>query len=674
MTTSVTAANYAIKTEPHRSFPITDFKEGLFLAREPWMSPANAFRRVENARAFRGQIVKRGGFSRFAELTGDASDTRIINTAVYPDSTSADLNHTGRLTEFKMALDAERPIPESVRFDDNSGVAGATIYARLTAESWFDEGGFKGWRYEVVAEGTSTLIGYAAYYTNQTEVFVAYVFWDLHPDFDAVSADEGYISYRLPAGTEIVGLFNFRNGTNEYVLACDPDYVYRYDLTAKYYKRQGFDGSFAGPFTGGSQDYFWFWQVDDYVVMTNNVDPVCKWDPNLSAADSVVEMDTDWSTPGTNALDTALIVVSFAGRLVYLNTVESTTRYPTRARWTEAGSATTWRSPFDFSDAPRDKGEIVTAEFIGERLFVGFEKGWMELVRRPGDDIQAFEWRPVISRFGAVSKLSTIQDSERLLSRSATSMQLVDPNGQTYLDVQIPDLVLDFSTKYSERCATIRSELDRSFWWTYVSQEATKPSNILCAVYDEENRLSWSQYDLAFNVFSVFEQDGVTTWNALGPRTLNSYAGQTANSLGAGSEGRAQVIGGQSSGFVYRFDGSTRDGYYDEQTRITMTLDTQKLMPFPGQRAHFGWLDLFVDLSQSAQVRIFFYADESNTPYLNKTVTLAPVAASGKAYKRITVGRTALLHRFKIETLDDQPLAFDAFVPWFRPAGRVRQF
>jgi hypothetical protein len=125
---------------------------------------------------------------------------------------------------------------------------------------------------------------------------------------------------------------------------------------------------------------------------------------------------------------------------------------------------------------------------------------------------------------------------------------------------------------------------------------------------------------------------------------------------------------------VYRFDGSTTDGYNAEQERITMTLDTQKLMPFPGQRAHFGWLDLFVELTASAQVRIYFYADESGTPYLNKTVTLTPVSASGKAYKRITVGRTALLHRFKIETLDDQPLAFDAFVPWFRPAGRVRQF
>lgn len=665
---SITARNYAVTSEPHKAFPIADFQNALFLAREPWMSPANAFRRVENAKAFRGQIVKRDGFDIFAELAAGTSDTRVIKT-------SASGSGVNRSSLFSLSL-ANRPVPESVRFDDNSGVAAALIYATLAnrrQHTVFTDN--DAWLWDVVAEGTSTVIGTAVLIlVGVSAGWQANVYWHTHPDFSAQSADEGYVSYRVNAQSEIVGLYRFKTGSGDYSIACDPDYVYRYNLTTEYYQRQGFDGSFAGPFTGTNSDYFWFWPVDGYVVMTNNVDPVCKWDPALAAADSVVEMDTDWTTPGTNALDTCLLVVAFAGRLVYLNTLESTTRYPTRARWTEAGSASSFRSPLDYADAPLDKGAIVTAQFIGERLFVGFELGWMELVRRPGDEIQAFEWRPHISRFGAVSKLSTIQDSERLLSRSATSMQAVDPNGQTYLDVQIPDLVLDFSVQYKGLCAGTRSEIDRSFLWTYTSREDSKPGNVLCAVYDEKGMLAWSQYAMSFNVFSDFEQEGVLTWDDLAPGVLDSFVAGPLDSYGGGSDGKARIIAGQSKGMVYILGRSTTDVYHDGIESIEMLLETQNLQFFPGQRAHFGWLDLFVETSLDAEIRLTFYADENATPYLTKTVTLSPTVSSGKVRKRVSVGRTATFHRFKIETLDDQPIAIDGLEPYCRPAGRARNF
>lgn len=659
--------------QPHQPFPIADFSQALFLAREPWRSPENTFRVMQNARAFRGQIVKRGGYSLFAEL-----GNTLVRSVAHSFTTTllGDLYHV-----YNTSPDTERPVAESVVFTANCGPAAALRTAKLANFRWADSIPLlsvpaKVWFWDVV-DTANNVIG-AAYFDASVipfpGQFQAYVGWDQHVGY-AIAPTVTTIGYTPNPETDLVGLFRFTTRGSDYFIACDPDFVYAYNLSTRFYEQQGFGGTgFAGPFTGSSSDYFWFQQVDDYAVLTNNKDPVCKWDPLLPEADSVVEMPTDWVTPGTNELDTARIVVSFRGRLIYINTVEGGTRYNTRMRWTAAGTATGWRSAADFSDAPKDLGDAVTAKFIGERCFVSFEKGWMEIVRRPGDDQLAFEWAPVISRFGTVSSFAVIRDNERLIARSDTTMQAIDPNGQTYIDVQIPDLLLSLSTRYRDRCVAVRSELDRSLLWTTVSRAATMPDGALVAVYDEENKLSWSQYVFPFNVFSTFDKQDAVTWNQLGPSTWNYYAGQTWNQLGAGSQGTEFLIGGQSRGNIYRFDARINDNNFNGPLTIPVILETANLFPIPGRRAHFGWLDLLLDVQAPTVLLISFFEDEDGPPYLAKNVTVNPSTNSGKAYVRVSVQKNALFHRFKIETTDDVPIAFDAFIPWFRDGGRVRQF
>lgn len=672
---SITGRKYQSPTK-HEAFPIADFSQALFLAREPWRSPENAFRTVQNARAFRGQIVKRGGYSMFAEIG------RTSNSAAVIPSSDPTIGGVVYLLYDTQGPQTDRPIAASVRFVADIGTAHANEYAYLANLRWASTIPIvgtvvDGWIWDVV-DSSNVVIGVAKLDPTlpaAVQRFQAWIDWTSHTNYVVAPAGTTVFEYTPNPETEIVGLFRFTTKGNDYFIACDPDYVYLYDLTARYYKDQGFAATgFAGPFTGSNTDYFWYQQVDDYVVMTNNVDPVCKWDPALPTADSVKEMPTDWVTPGTNELDTARIVVMFRGRLIYINTVENTTRYNTRMRWTAAGTATGWRSPSDYSDAPKDLGDAIDAKFIGERCFVAFEKGWMEIVRRPGDDQLAFEWAPVISRFGAVSSFATVRDNERLISRSDTTMQSIDPNGQTYIDVQIPDLLLSLSTRYRAYCTAIRSELDRSLLWTTVSRAAAKPDGALVAVYDEENKLSWSQYVFPFNYFSTFDKQDAKTWNQLGPSTWNYYAGQTWNQLGAGSQGTESLIGGQSRGTIYQFDSRINDNNISSPQTISVVLETEKLMPIPGRRSHFGWLDIFADVQDACPFRISFYADEDVAPYFVRDVTITPASAAGKAYARVSVQRSAMLHRFKIESLDDTPFAFDAFVPWFRDGGRVRPF
>lgn len=672
---TIKASKHATQTQPHQAFPIANFENALFLAREPWLAPKDAFVDVQDVRAFRGQLVKRGGISMFAELGYASSSTSTGPTGI---GVYGGLNYYF----YDCSVGTTRPIWEVVRLVIDSGVAHANIFAYLANMRWATTIPIvgtvvDGWVWDVVDEDNK-VIGVAKLDPTMPAVsgrFRVWVAWIEHTDYAVAPIGTGAFEYTPIDEDEVVGLTRFDNQANEYFLACTPDYAYRYDMTDKYYKRQGFGATgFAGPFTGGNTDYFWFWQVDDYIVMTNNVDPVCKWDPVLAVADSVLEMPTDWVTPGTNEMDTAKLVVAFRGRLIYINTLEGSTRFHTRMRWTDAGTATGWRSASDYSDAPKDLGEARTCEFIGDRLFVGFHHGWMEIVRRPGDDELAFEWQPVISRFGAVSALSTIKDNERLLSRSETTMQSLDPNGQVYVDVQIPDLLLSLSTPYMGLCASTRDELERTFLWTAASRSALRPDQMIAAVYDEKNALSWALYNMPANVFSTFDKQGALTWNQLGPLTWNQYAGQTWNQLGAGSQGTERVIIGYDRGTVYVKEGSVQDYYISGPARIDLVLETQKLAPIPGQRTHFGWLDLFIDAPMALGLRVSFYADENTAPYLVQTLALAPASGSVKIYTRIPVGRTASFHKFKIESLDDTPFAFDAFVPWFRPAGRLRKF
>jgi hypothetical protein len=409
-------------------------------------------------------------------------------------------------------------------------------------------------------------------------------------------------------------------------------------------------------------------------VFTNGVDPVCKWDPTVSSTVSIDEMDTDFTTPGTNAIDTALMVIRFGGRLVYLNTTESATRFPRRARFTAAGSFQSWDSDLDFTDAPAEMGDMVTGQFIGERFFAGFETGWMELVST-NDSNQPLVWRPFISRFGAVSKLSTIQDNERLISRSKTSMQALDPNGQYYFDEEVPDLVLNYSTSNTDQCAAIRNESERALWWTYVDVADTRPNNILAATYNEKGEVAWSQYDQRFNVFSEFDSDQSPSWNSLGPNPMNSYVGVSFNDARVGAEGFTQIIGGSDKGLIHRFDGvSNTDFRADGPGTIEFEIETQRLSPYPGQRSHFAWLDIYCDASRDAELMIHFYADTTSAAYLTKTISLTPDSTGTKVYRRVSVGQIASFHRMKLFSSDGKFFAIDALIPWFRPAGRLRVF
>lgn len=658
----------------HEPFPVADYQNGLFLPKEPWLSPRNAFRRSNNFRVFRGQLIKRGGFTRFAEVTDQTSDQTTAGIQLLFDP---------ECYVYPATPSTERAVPETVSFNwDNNGAT--TIFADIdiASERWYGNGDIPPlsgrtwvWYWDVVERGTTTVIGYVLFspaIAGLANAWYSGITWELHSGYTDVDSGGGNLLYRRNPGEDIMGLVKYDGPDGVSALAMDTNNVYFYDSVNSYYLPQG-KASAYNYFTGGSEDYFWTWPLETYIVMTNNVDPVHRWDPNLATNVSVVEMPTNW-TGGANQLLRCQLVLRFRGRLLYINTTEiGNARFPTRCRFTQAGSNTAWNSSLDYVDGPIELGQAITAQFIGERLFVGFENGWMELAAT-GDDIQPLEWLPAISRFGAVSKLSTIQDNERLLSRSKSTMQEINPNGQQYIDRAIPDLMQDFNADKTSLCVGVRNETDREFWWTYADGADSRPNNILAATYDEENQLSWSQYDLAFNVFSDFENDQAPTWNALAPQSWNSLSSSSFNSARSGAVGFTQTIGGSIDGMVYRFDGNATDNYLSGQKNIKIDMMSQEWAPYPGQRAHWGWLDIYATSISDASISLFFYEDGMAASYLTRVVALTASGTGSKVYRRVPIGKTAAFHSMRLLSNDDSPFAIDAFVLWMRPAGRLLEF
>lgn len=640
-------------TADHQPFPIADFQAGLFSAKEPWLSPQSAWRELKNGRAYRGRLEKRKGYSRMSEL-GIAAAT--VNGADFLSRANNFAQYGTILVTADGRLDVV--IPETVLFEWPDASAG-TLQAKVAPIQYPLTDGNAEIGVDVVDYATGeTKIGF---YDAGLNTFS--LDWSDHPDYTGPGANRGTMDCWAPNGDPCMGIYPFRDATGtEYLIAMDTDYVYVYDSTVGAFKQN----TDSYTLTGTAADYFWAWPFDDYIMFTNGKDPVHKYTPGGSPEIEKIASEFDSGSSGDD-LDTCLLVVRFKGRTVFLNTTENGTKFPRRARWSTAGAFETF-DEFDFADAPSDIGDIRTAQFIGSRLFVGFDKGWMELVDT-GDATDPFRWEPTTSRFGSIAKLTTIKDNDRLLSRSETGIQAIDPNGQYAVDADIPDRVLGFNATLGNLSAAARNASDRAFWWTYVDTGETTPQHILCAQYDEQNRLSWSRYDMAFNVFGEFEDEGGTTWDSLGPATWDSFSSVTWDSARAVA-GFPRLLGGTSDGTVYTFDESDTDFGVPFQ----FFARSQRLSPYPGQKSHLGWIDVYASAADSVSISIGVVGDVASSIYKAQTIALDPAGSGDKVYRRILINRTATFHQIVIDATTSSFFAIDAIVPWFRPAGRIRAF
>jgi len=536
---------------PFDRFLISPINTGLQTDTKPWQVLDDAFTYLQNAYVFRGRVRKRFG-SLLMGTTPLQSQLRIslganTNAAIaLPANTAA---HTPQLALgqlFSLGADTFEV------FQLGAGVS--TLSTNVGVTAVIDS---------VATPNTITFTGGA----------LVTVFW--YPS--------------LP----VMGITQYESGAvnNHPTYAFDTEFAYTFTGSPGAWTRSG-----TAVWKGSNLNYFWTsnWQgIPGTVVMfvTNfnatvpapgaTDDPIWYFDGTTwtaaSGANAFYFLPAGGAIHTGAFVSTARIIVPFRNRLVLLNTVENdgagvTSAHVQRARYSFNGSPfarNAWYEPnqFDssggvinqnniaagssFVDASTEE-QIISAEFIKDRLIVYFERSTWELAYT-GYEIEPFVWNKLNTELGSQSTFSTIPFDKEVLTIGNTGVHGCNGSNVVRIDDKIPDEIFEFESKANGNLRTvgIRDYYGELAIWTFVSdlEEPTQtfPNQLL--IYNYKNE-SWALFDDCFTFWGYFEQQSDTTWASTVPQTWEQ-ANYTWN-FGVIQSNQRQIIGGNQQGYVLR--------------------------------------------------------------------------------------------------------------------------
>lgn len=393
-------------------------------------------------------------------------------------------------------------------------------------------------------------------------------------DFDIQGSELNTTCFFYPA-EPVMGLTMYEAGPiqNHPALAFDTQFAYKFTGTA--WSRVG-----AQVYTGTNLNYFYSCNFegttrDETALFVTNF----KADAGTS---DLMYYSLDASTftaftptvvpagGGINLVEllTAKILIPFKGRLVALNVYERTTAggpvytykaYPNRIRFSSINNplaATAWISGSmtgyiggGYLDAPTEE-EIVSAQYVRDRLIVYFERSTYELVST-GVYADPFVWQKINSDLGSTSTFATIPFDGGSFSIGSTGIHVCNGISVTRIDKQIPNEIFTYlkSSSATQRICGIKEYYDELAYWSIPNQFANDvdafPDTIL--VFNYENN-SWAKFDDCITAFGYFEQTIAETWENDYQRWEDDDSLWSDNVTIANNR---QVIAGNQQGFTF---------------------------------------------------------------------------------------------------------------------------
>lgn len=281
-----------------------------------------------------------------------------------------------------------------------------------------------------------------------------------------------------------------------------------------------------------------------------------------------------------NALVGALLIFSYRGYLVFLNTTEGNEQagkifnYGNRARWTQIGTPY-YSQPVPSTpnpqtvqieaarddlfgrgganDAPTQE-VIIGAAFIRDILVVYFERSCWRL-RFVNNAQNPFVWERINVELGASSTFSTIPFDKGLMAIGERGIVIADANDVARIDDAIPDEVFEIRVKNNgmERVNGIRTFRTKLNYWTIPSDSnptGVYPDGVLVYNYDTK---AWATFDDCFTCFGYFYAFNDMTWADL-TQVWSTYDDITWGG-GEVSTGYENILAGNQQGFVLNLDG-----------------------------------------------------------------------------------------------------------------------
>lgn len=541
-------------------FLIAPINTGLQLDLKPWLIPDDAFQQMQNAYVFRGRVRKRFG-SKYMGAGGNTATAQFlsrlrINVGVLTGGSTLTGTAPGVIFQYGQAFSV-----------------GATLYTVVQSGAMF-----------------STVVGDTGSFNTTTGVF----------SISSPSNSPGTIVYFYPS-TPVMGLTNYSiNAINDQPsYAFDTQFVYVW-TGATGWQLSGTYNSATRVLTSAiwhdpsktRLNYVW---SENWEGATANVDElfVTNFQVTNPNGASVITDDPLWEFNGTiwapfrpyflpkggavsagPFVQTCRIIIVFHNRLILLNTIEDDNSgggntgvnswYVNRARYSFRGSplaVNAWYEPNQvdaagnvgagagFIDAATDE-QIVSAEFIKDRLIVYFERSTWELAYT-GNELQPFVWQKINTELGSESTFGTVPFDKTVLTIGNTGVHACSGANVERIDIKIPDEIFKIQDKNSEpsRIQGIRDYETEMVYWT-ITPSDEDPHLTFCnklLVYNYRNN-TWSVNDDAITAFGFFEQQTDETW------ATSTYSWEDNDNDWTDGITEAQfreIIAGNQQGYVF---------------------------------------------------------------------------------------------------------------------------
>lgn len=231
--------------------------------------------------------------------------------------------------------------------------------------------------------------------------------------------------------------------------------------------------------------------------------------------------------------------------------------YVSRCRFSQNGSPISSNAWVDtiggkggYIDAPT-KEQIVTCDFLKDRLIVYFERSTWELVYT-GNEILPFRWQQINTELGAESTFSVVPFDKVVLGVGNVGIHACNGNNVDRIDQKIPDSVFEISNDNEGvyRVYGIRDYFAEMVYWTFPSEEnnTTYPNRVLVFNYKTG---TWAFNDDSITAFGYYQKQDDVTWEESGQTWEQSI--EPWNSAVLQSQFK-QIIAGNQEGFVFIVD------------------------------------------------------------------------------------------------------------------------
>lgn len=499
-----------------------DKDSGLDTSVRPWLIPDNAFSTIENAYVYRGRIRKRFGSLYFGNNQYQSRFRISIDTT----DGSGNINLTLAFSNVTYAIGQLFTI-------------GTTVFT-------------------VVALGTP------ADMLRSDGSMATATFNTTTGEINIVGAPANTTLFFYPA-LPVMGLLIFENSSrNEPTVGFDTVFSY------KYTDGVGWDLIDTTEWSGNDDQFFWSttWIGTDssinqdtmFVTNNNPLDGIKSLTGGTSGTWSLFQPQID-ATP--NYLITAQVIVVFKNRLVALNTWEgpdaaSAINFPARMRWSAVGSPfamNSWRQDIPGNGNALDNSttqELITAEFVKDRLIVYFDRSTWEVVYT-GNQVYPFIWQQINTELGAESTFSIVPFDKVAIGIGNNGIHACNGIGVERIDTKIPQLVFGINNLQAgvERVYGVRDYYVEMVYWTYPATDASAdfpyPNRVL--VYDYKTG-TWATNMDSITVFGYFQPQSGITWDSQTVTWDDDIGWDSGTTI---SQFR-QVVAGNQQGFTFVID------------------------------------------------------------------------------------------------------------------------